>query len=141
MTLNALKDILTEQGIRISIQRLKILEYLSGSTEHPSADNIYRNLKASVPSLSKATVYNTLGFLSAKGIVREIPLHTGEARYDLPKDAHHHFYCQICGRIIDISEAVCAVKMKGLPGFKVTGTEVVLRGTCDSCSNGSEKSA
>lgn len=141
MTLSSIKDILSNRGIRISIQRLKILEYLSGTAEHPSADEIYRNLKSAVPSLSKATVYNTLGFLTTKRIVREIPVNTGEARFDLPSGNHHHFYCDNCGRIIDIPETICSVKIKDLPGLKVTETEVVLRGICDVCSDGSEQPA
>lgn len=141
MTLHALKDVLTERGIRISIQRLKILEYLAATKDHPSADTIYKNLKSSVPSLSKATVYNTLGFLCSKGIVREIPLHTGEAHYDLPHDVHHHFYCKVCGRIFDVPEAQCSVKLENLNGFKVTDVEVVLRGVCEACAANSEQTA
>jgi len=134
MTLSVLKDILIRHGIRVSMQRLKILEFLASTKQHPSAEIIYRKLKQSLVSLSKATVYNTLGFLCAEGIVKEVPVRTGEARYDFPRRAHHHFFCTTCGRIIDIPESGCSVSLEGLDGCKITDPEVVVRGSCAACA-------
>ena len=59
-TLKELSNELKKNNIRLTHQRLKVLEYLSNSKNHPTVEQIYNALKKEVPSLSKTTIYNTL---------------------------------------------------------------------------------
>ncbi|HFC98176.1 MAG TPA: transcriptional repressor [Thermosulfurimonas dismutans] len=122
-------------GLKITPQRLAILEYLEKHfTAHPTAEDIYRYVKERFPSMSFATVYNTLEALKERGLVKELYIEEGKKRFDLNVQPHHHFYCTSCGRLIDLHEGV---KVEISERFKnklnILEIRVFFLGICDRC--------
>ncbi len=132
--LEEIKEFLKKKGLQPSFQRVKILEFLDKNRIHPTADEIFKSLLQTVPTISKATVYNTLRSFVEKGIVQELTIEENELRYDIVTEPHIHFKCRICGKIYDIPLEDCeALKLKG-SGFKVEKIEIYLRGVCPICA-------
>lgn len=129
-----LSDELKKRNLRVSTQRIKILEYLICNRNHQTADQIYNALHPDLPTLSKTTVYNTLKALTQAGMVRELDIDDHETRYDIARENHGHFKCESCGTIYDF-----AVDMKGLLknndliGFQIRDRNVYLKGLCPRC--------
>jgi len=106
-----------EKGIRSSYQRLRILEYLNSVESHPTVDEIYHALMADIPSLSKATIYNTLHTFVDAGLVRTLSIEYAELRYDYEIENHGHFQCQGCGSIYNFKIRIEEVPINGLQNF------------------------
>lgn len=103
MEIQKAKSILSEKNIKISNHRVYILSYLIENNNHPTANTIYDDLHKLLPSLSKATVYNTLEFFLKKGIIKKIIFDDNSTHYDAFLNFHAHFYCKICKQIFDIN--------------------------------------
>ena len=132
-TVKELAAMLEPSGLRPSPQRLAVLSYLSHSTSHPTVDEIYRALHPDNPSLSRATVYNTLNSLVANGIVRELDIDTSNRRYDFAVSVPHaHFFCRNCGRVIDVD--MKDIELPESPDFVVEQLNVNLKGLCAACA-------
>jgi Fur family transcriptional regulator, peroxide stress response regulator len=122
-------------GLRLTPQRLAVLEYLERAAGHLTAEQIGAGVNRRLPRASRATVYNALRALRDAGLVSEVRLDDAVARYDANLDRHHHFICRRCGRLEDVShEAVgppprCDVG----EGYTVEAYEIVLRGVCAAC--------
>ncbi|MDO5048145.1 MAG: Fur family transcriptional regulator [Anaerococcus sp.] len=127
-----LKKILTNHDIRVSHQRLLILDYLIMHPVHPSADTIFKDLKKLDPVLSQATVYNTLNLLVDKKIVKELDFNMTSKRYEFKKTNHGHFICESCGRIEDINVDDLEYP-KSLEEYEIDNVEVIFRGLCPKC--------
>ncbi len=125
-------NILKEHQISVSNQRVKILEYLIGNQDHPTADKIYNSLKKQVPVISKATVYNTLNLLVDKGILSKMTADKFETRYDIVVEPHGHFVCSKCNRIFNFPYRY-SNDYEDLEGFKIDTAEIVLKGICKEC--------
>ncbi len=95
-------EILKEKDLKVTHQRIEILKYLDDHRTHPTADEIYQELKKTNPALSKTTVYNSLEILKKAGIIQNLSICRSESRYDFDRDMHHHFLCTKCERIYDI---------------------------------------
>ncbi len=125
---------LKQAGLRITPQRLAIIDYLEGNTSHPSVEDIYKDLKPKFPSLSMATVYNTLQALEKSGMVQEINIEPGKRHFDPNPCPHCHFYCRICKRVYDIDLDIKQVEHPGWMGeFWVENCYVNLVGQCLDC--------
>ena len=94
--------LLKENSIKITSQRLDVLRYLDDRRTHPTAEQIYLDIKEKNPSLSKTTVYNSLDIFKEKGIIQSLTISGSELRYDFETKMHHHFFCTECGRIYDV---------------------------------------
>ncbi len=138
--LDALKRSLKEQGIHLSHQRLKVLEYLLSHEGHPSADQIYRELRDQMATLSKATVYNTLNLFAEAGIIRAVNIEGYEVRYDSIMQPHGHFKCQRCGRIYDFEIDSDALAFQGLGRFQIRQKDVYFKGVCAECLSNQKQS-
>ena len=79
------------KGIRPSMQRTAIYEYLCTHPTHPTVDAVYRSLSATHPTLSRTTVYSTLRLLAEHGLVQAITIEDDELRYDAETKPHIHF--------------------------------------------------
>jgi Fur family transcriptional regulator, peroxide stress response regulator len=115
-------------------QRLAILAYLKGNTDHPSAEDIYRAVSRKYQSMSFATVYNTLNTLTKTGTLRELTIDPERKRYDPDTTRHHHLICVQCGTIVDIPEGIIV----DLPGklardFTLLGNHIEFYGHCSRC--------
>ena len=89
---------LVEKGIRPSVQRLAILDYLIKHPTHPNIEDVYKALENKVPTLSRTTVYNTLRMLSEVNAAQMITIDEHRVCYDGNIEPHVHFYCKNCGK-------------------------------------------
>lgn len=127
--LNRLKD----KGINLSHQRLKVLEYLYNSKNHPTVEHIYTSLLEDIPTLSKTTIYNTLKILEKAGMVKGIPVKGKEICYDIYIKPHGHFLCRDCRSIFDFDIDMDSLTTKGLEDFKISDRSVYFKGICPGC--------
>jgi len=98
---------LSEQGYRLTPQRLMILSAIENSDNHISAEEIYAQVVAKYPHINISTVYRTLELLKGLGMVTETDLGGGRFRYHpADKGHHHHLVCRECGAIIDLDESM-----------------------------------
>ena len=95
---------ITEAGLKLTIQRMAILEYLENTDEHPSAEMVYENIKKRFPSITLSTVYNTLETFVKHNIINKVSTTDGKARYDGRIEKHFHFFDKKTGKIIDIQD-------------------------------------
>lgn len=127
-------EILKKNNIKITSQRLNVLQYIDKHRSHPTADQIYTDLKTNNPALSKTTVYNTLEALEKHGIIQAITISGSELHYDLTEDnMHHHFYCKRCGKIIDIEITCPNIEKMSEYGHKVEEIHGYIKGICKEC--------
>jgi len=126
---DAVRRQLEEHGIQPSAQRLAIADYVLRTQEHPSADQVWEVVRARVPMVSRATVYNTLNLFVQKKLLRELILAEGKVVFDPKTERHHHFVDQKTGDIHDVPwDAVKVESVESLPGFDVKEYQVVMRG-------------
>lgn len=125
-----------DMGLRLTPQRIAILKYLDGNTSHPTADNIYRDLKQTNPTLSFATVYNTLQTLREHGEVMEITIDPLRKHYDPNTSPHHHIICISCNDLWDVFvdySDVLKLPSNVAKGMKTVGVHVDFYGLCKNC--------
>lgn len=122
-----------EIGIKLTPQRMEIMSYLT-SHHHPSAEEIYRDVQRRFPTMSLATVYNTLDILKRRGNIRELTIDPERKRYDLAERPHHHLLCVKCRKIKDV-EMDCepTLSQERTEGFTVLGSHVEFYGVCPEC--------
>ncbi|MFA5198786.1 MAG: Fur family transcriptional regulator [Candidatus Omnitrophota bacterium] len=134
-------------GYRLTLGREAILELLSGTKEHLSAEDIYLRIHPKYPNVGLTTVYRTLDVLSALGMVYKLDFGDGRARYELaegPKGEHHHHHlvCTSCNRVIDYTDFIddevelLRLTEQGLSkkyNFKITNHLIQFYGLCDKC--------
>lgn len=128
-----LKSLLMDHGIRPSVQRVLILDYLISVTSHPSADTVFEQLADKIPSLSKATVYNTLNLFAERGVARMITVDPAEKRFDGNIATHGHFRCSICGKLEDVLLEDNGKNINFNTVHKVFYTDIYLNGICVNC--------
>jgi Fur family ferric uptake transcriptional regulator len=134
-------------GYRLTIPRRIILDVLSNTNEHLSAEEIYMKVHEVYPATGLTTVYRTLELLTRAGIVYKFDFGDGRARYELSdspkgKGHHHHLVCTGCGRIIDYTDFIDdEIELlnrteKGLSEkyhFKITNHLIQFYGLCEDC--------
>lgn len=113
------ENLLENHGVKPTAQRVVIARYLLSSLSHPTADEVFQAVENVLPvPLSRATVYNTLNTLVAKGIVREVVTEAGKSRYDANMSDHHHFVDLESGAVIDITlDDIESLPLKVKEGF------------------------
>lgn len=131
-----LAERLREHGVRVTAQRLAVLQAVSESP-HITADAIADAARAHLGTISRQAVYDTLGVLVDRGIIRRIEPAGSAARFeDRVGDNHHHLVCRACGRLVDVDcavgEAPCLTP-DDHGDFVIDEAEVVYWGTCPTC--------
>jgi len=122
------------KGMRLTPQRLAILEFLDGNTDHPSAESIYEEIKKKHPTTSFATVYKTLETLKTKGGITELTIDPERRRYDPNTQSHHHLICLGCKKIVDIEANFSLnVPEAEAQSFEVIGNHIEFYGYCPNC--------
>lgn len=133
-TIDELKAKLLEKEIKPSVQRIKILEYLIENRCHPTVDQIFTAVHKEIPTLSKATVYNTLHQFVNANMLRVITIEENETRYEIDLNDHGHFHCKACGLVYDFNiDTDALVPDDQLNGYEVTEKNVYYYGICPSC--------
>src|SRR5271166_2252174 len=102
---------LRRAGLKITPQRIAIVQLFAGDESHPTAQDLFERLRPSFPSMSFATVYNTLDTLAGAGLAGlvRLPGKRGDAaRFDPNTGPHHHAVCDECGAVLDIAAGTLA---------------------------------
>lgn len=121
--------LLRDSGIQLTPQRTAVVESVLESTTHPSADEVFEMARRKCPTVSRATVYNTLNLLVEKQLVRAQILREGTVVFDTNMKKHHHFIDDETGTIHDIPWESLEVRgEQRLDGFDVREYQVILRG-------------
>ncbi len=122
------------KGIKRTPQRLAILRFLEGNRSHPSAEDIYRGVKKDFPTMSFATVYNTLEALKEHGYLLQLSVDPKRKRYDPDTSVHHHLICSKCERIVDIHRDFNISLPNVLAkGYKLLNSHIEFHGICPEC--------
>jgi Fur family peroxide stress response transcriptional regulator len=129
----SLLEQLSARGIRLSYQRVKVLEHLYQKEGHPTVDEIFCALAEDIPSLSKVTVYNTVHTLVDAGLVKVVDIDGTEKRYDIILTSHGHFLCKDCGNIFNFEVNIDQIPVSGLDKFEISQKSVTFRGRCPDC--------
>ncbi len=130
-----IKEALIKCGISPSRPRVAILGYLRKHYTHPTADEIFRDLRGSVPTLSLTTVYNTLKLFSEKGLCLSLTINEKQVCYDGQTFPHGHLLCNKCGKIHDIvQEIVSPVPVEDyINGHCIKEVHYYYKGICSEC--------
>lgn len=130
------KEKYRDLGLTLTPQRIAILDFLEGNLSHPSAEDVYRAVRRKFPTMSFATVYNTLETLKVRGMLQELTGDPGKKRFDPDPRPHHHLICTRCRRIEDVhAQFRLPVAERDRAGFTITGNHVEFYGTCAECTN------
>jgi len=126
---------LKSKRLRVTPQRFAVYANLLNRQDHPTAEQILKDLNQDAPTSSQATIYSSLQALREVGLVRDVLLEEGVCRYDANVGLHHHFRCKCCGAIEDIPwEQFQQIGTEAMrPGLKVDSYEVTVHGVCDRC--------
>lgn len=133
MTVTEITEFLNAHDIKPSYQRIKVYECLIKQGNHMTVESIYRELIATIPTLSKTTIYNTLKIFEDHHILNVINLNGNEMRYDLILDEHGHFQCKVCQEIFDFPLQEPRTQIEQINGFKIEERNVFLKGICKDC--------
>ena len=129
-----LKEELINAGIRPSVQRLAIFEYVRKSCQHPTAEVVYEALKDDLGSLSLTTVYNTLKLFVDAELISMLTIDDTFRCFDGNRCCHAHFRCNNCGKIVDLQMKKDFISLvEGLGGYDVVDAQLYLKGTCPAC--------
>lgn len=129
-----LREELIKVGIRPSVQRLAIFEYVRNSCDHPTAEVVYEALCDELGSLSLTTVYNTLKLFVDAGLIQMLTIDDTFRCFDGNCCTHAHFRCNRCGRIMDFNvKKEILTMVEGAEGVKITETQLYLKGLCPTC--------
>ena len=128
--------LLRRHGLQVTAQRLAVLRAVS-DRPHRTADDIYNIVRAEIGAISRQAVYDALGVLTDKGLVRRIQPAGSPARYeDRVGDNHHHLICRTCGRMVDVDCAVGftpCLTASDSSGYEIDEAEVIYWGRCPDC--------
>ncbi len=144
-SISNLVDIYRLTNRKITPQRLAIFNVLDSNTDHPTAEEIYEQVKSQIGNVSLKTVYQTLNELESLNQIQIIDVGTGTSRYDPNvNQSHHHLVCQNCSKVKDIELDISGEMLKAFGQnsgeFKIDRVEVVIRGLCEVClGKGSSK--
>lgn len=131
------KRIIREMGLKVTLQRLAILEGLSVGRAHVSAQEVYETVNAKYPEIGFATVYRFLRKLTERKYVTEVRMGGLPARYELtPKRHHDHLTCVGCGKIVEFENQRIEDAQNQIAeghGFILTGHVLELYGLCPTC--------
>jgi Fe2+ or Zn2+ uptake regulation protein len=120
---------LRQCDIQPTPQRIAVVEYILNSKTHPSADDVLSYARKKCPTVSRATVYNTLNLLVEKGLLAMQTIKEGAIVFDPNVEEHHHFIDNDTGEIYDIPWDQLLVKGKEkLKDFEITEFQVIMRG-------------
>ena len=127
--MNNIESILRACDIRLTPQRMAIAKVVLCAKTHPSADAVWEQVKQDCPTVSRATVYNTLNLLVDKGLLKSQVLREGKIVFDLCVEPHHHFIDEKTGQIYDVPwESLKVTGENSLKDFDVREYQVVMRG-------------
>lgn len=135
MTNKAAYEYLMDHGVKPSVQRIAIMDYLLKNRTHPTAEEIYSSLVNLIPTLSKTTVYNTLKLFVEQGAALMLTIDEKNVKFDAETNPHAHFLCRKCNRVYDLPLNLERLSYcTELPGeFEMDEMSLYVRGVCRTC--------
>lgn len=132
--------LLRKHGLKITPQRIAIVNYVLRADTHPSAEEIHKVIKKKYPMVSLATIYKTLDLLQKMSLIQELGFANGSARYDLNVGRHINVVCMQCGRIDDINDEQQSLseiesKVAEKSKYKIFSRRFELYGYCNDCNS------
>lgn len=131
------KELLRSQGLQVTAQRIAVLK-AAASHPHSTADDLAEKVRGEIGSISRQAVYDSLGVLVDRGLLRRIEPAGSATRYEhRVDDNHHHLVCRNCGMIEDVDCATGRAPCLDIPnahGFAVDEAEVIYWGRCPACA-------
>ena len=125
-----------ERGLPVTTQRRAVFEATLGRTDHPTAEQVYRAVRADLPQISRMTVHRILGTFVSLGLLSKTCHPGSSARFDPKLHQHHHLVCLDCGDILDLEDP----RLNHLPwpnaslhGFQIQDYHIHFRGRCARC--------
>ena len=131
--LEKIKNLLKKKGVKLTYQRIKILDYIKNRKKHPTIEMIYSDLIKEIPTISKTTIYNTLDVFIEKELVVPISVPGEDTRFDGNSSWHYHFICERCGRIIDLDIRCEYLEGDIVEGHRIKGFYGYFKGICKDC--------
>ncbi len=130
-------DRLVACGVRPSVQRVAIMDYLLTHPTHPTVEEVYNGICEEIHTLSRTTVYNTLRLFSERNAAQMITIDEHRVCYDGDIRPHVHFFCRHCGKVHDFfDENVPQVNLpRTVEGHHVDEVQLYYKGTCKECQN------
>jgi len=126
-----------ECGLPVTTQRRAVFEAIQERTDHPTAEQLYRAVRARLPQVSRMTVHRILGTFVSLGLVAKTCHPGSAARFDPKLHQHHHLVCLECGRIVDIEGPLLnGIRWPNVKAhkFEIEGYNIDFRGRCARCS-------
>lgn len=121
---------------RNTVQKQLVLQAVQELKSHPTADEVYRQVVLSHPSISKATVYRNLNSLAEDGVVGRVAMPNAADRFDFVPQRHYHIKCVNCGRVTDASGSYHAeldTQAQQDTDFQILRHDLVFEGLCPEC--------
>lgn len=134
-----IRNKLADKGLKITPQRINILEAIYKLNNHPTADNIIEQIRERYPNIATGTVYKVLDTLVENKIISRVKTDRDVMRYDGIIENHHHLYCSDCDWIEDyVDDELNEIlkkyfEKKEFPGFKIEDIVLQIRGKSDKC--------
>ena len=128
------ESLLRENGIKVTPQRLSIVEELYGQV-HLSVDELYDAIKKKFPSISLATVYKNINAMMEKNFIQEVKIPNQKSRYELTKEPHSHVVCQDCGKVEDLELDLNSITNEAIKrtNYKISSDALIFSGVCPDC--------
>jgi len=139
ITIEDIRKKILEKGLKITPQRIIILEAIWKLENHPTADRIIEFIRETHPNIATGTVYKVLETLVENGLIKKVKTDKDVMRYDGIIEKHHHLYCSECDLIEDYKDEELDVllkkhfKNKKIDGFEIQDIVLQIRGTFDKC--------
>ncbi len=133
---------LRANGLRVTPQRLVILDVLQHNEGHLSADQIFAAVQARFPSTDISTVYRTLETLVGLGMVQKVTLGETHDHFEWAEEPHHHIVCRTCGIVLHFGDEVLDELRKTLEDryhFRVSRSYLEVFGLCQACAETHDK--
>ncbi|MFV1956655.1 MAG: Fur family transcriptional regulator [bacterium] len=135
----ALERFLANKQLKLTPQRVSILDAFLESEGHVSSEELYDLIKQDDPSIGQATVYRTMKLLVDAGLARSVDLGDGTVRYEqkLGHEHHDHLVCNRCGVHVEFVDTVIEELQEDLAkrhGFRLSGHRMILYGFCADCN-------
>jgi len=133
--MDKIQDILSANGLKVTPQRIAVLDALMKIQKHPSADLIIEYIKKNHPNIAIGTVYKTLETFVEKGMVKKVKTEQDVMRYDTIMEKHHHLYCAESNRIEDYYDEELNqlleiyFKKKEIDNFRIEDIKLQIVGT------------
>jgi Fur family peroxide stress response transcriptional regulator len=125
---------LVEKGLKVTPQRIAILEAITVLKNHPTAEHIIEYIRKNHPNIATGTVYKVLDALAEHELIRRVKTDKDIMRYDAVLDHHHHLYCSESDRIEDYEDDELTglleqyFSKKNIPGFEIEDIKLQING-------------